>query len=106
MPSLNWRDILANRDRRQFPEVVVPLESAPLKPKNDIHDSDNTQDAASLQEKGATAGHGHMTLTLEVLRAEILAETASSGHNTAYDRKFETHSPTTQSIWRQIGGSL
>lgn len=72
----------------------MPLESTSLKPKNDANDSDITQDAASVQENGATAGHGHTTLTLEVLRAEILAETSASGHNTAYDRKFEMPSAT------------
>ncbi|KAJ5672737.1 hypothetical protein N7507_001864 [Penicillium longicatenatum] len=98
MLSTNWRDILANRDRRQFPEVVVPLENAPLQNKTDANDSDTTQDAASLQEKGATAGHGHTTLTLEVLRAEILAETAASGHNTAYDRKAKVINRAIQDI--------
>jgi hypothetical protein len=82
--------------------VVVPLESAPLQNKTDANDSDTTQDAASLQEKGATAGHGHTTLTLEVLRAEILAETAASGHNTAYDRKFKMLSTSIRSMQQQF----
>ncbi|KAJ5948974.1 hypothetical protein N7454_002281 [Penicillium verhagenii] len=98
MPSTNWRNILANRDRRQFPEVVVPLERAPLKSRNDANDSDNTQDAASVQEKGASAGYGQTTLTLEVLRAEILSETAASGHNTAYDRKAKVINRAIQDI--------
>lgn len=83
----------------------MPLENASLKPRNDANDSDNTQDAASIQEKGATAGYGQTTLTLEVLRAEILAETAASGHNTAYDRKFKFDS-TIHPIRQQISGSL
>lgn len=84
----------------------MPLESAPLNTRIDANDSDNTQDAASIQEKGATAGHGQTTLTLEVLRAEILAETAASGHNTAYDRKFEMLDSTIHPIRQQNGGSL
>jgi hypothetical protein len=83
----NWKDLLSNRERRGFPEVVVPLAhgSAPLRPKDE---SDCSPDRASLQEKGASGAHSGTTLTLEALRAEVEDGIAATGHDTVYDRMF------------------
>lgn len=82
----NWKDLFTNKDRRGFPEVVVPLAqgSAPQRPKDE---SDSSPDRASLQEKGASGARG-TTLTLEALRAEIEDDIAATGHDTVYDRMF------------------
>lgn len=95
----NWKDLIANRDRRQFPEVVVPLASDPTPhdpaisyAKNKDHPTDgsasNTSlDRGSLQEKGVVGAPTITTkLTLEALRAEVEADLVSSSHDSAYDR--------------------
>jgi hypothetical protein len=86
----NWKDLLANRERRQFPEVVVPLAhgSAPKTDDSQNNDSSSGIDRASLQEKGAASASAGSTLTLEALRAEVEADISASGHDTAYDRTF------------------
>jgi hypothetical protein len=83
----NWKELLINKDRRGFPEVVVPLTqgSAPLRPKDE---SDGSLDRASLQEKGVSGVHSGTTLTIEALRAEVEDSIAATGHDTAYDRTF------------------
>ena len=99
MGSWSWRDLLTNRDRHQFPEVVVPLANAPA-PKNPTTDpyaekksdseadSNHTHDRASSQEKGVASSPPppYSELTLDALRAEVEADVSSSGHDTAYDR--------------------
>lgn len=94
----NWKDLFANRERRQFPEVVVPLASDPTPrdpntshAKNKDHPTDtgsNTSlDHGSVQEKGVVGTPTITTkLTLETLRAEVEADVGSSGHDSAYDR--------------------
>jgi hypothetical protein len=85
----NWKDLFANRERRQFPEVVVPLAhgSAP----KDAYPSDNSNsglDRSSSQEKGTAGSYSGGPLTLEALRVEVEADIGASGHNTVYDRMF------------------
>lgn len=89
----NWKDLLANRERRQFPEVVVPLAHGSAPKPDDSQDNDSnsglsTLDRASSQEKGAAGSRATSTLTLEALRAEVEADINASGHDTAYDRMF------------------
>lgn len=95
----NWKDLFTNRERRPFPEVVVPLarsqseKSAQDANVNDNVPSDNSLDRASVQEKGAGVVPKSTELTLESLRAEIEAEieAAGSGHDTAYDRTLNRY---------------
>jgi hypothetical protein len=86
----NWKDLFANRERREFPEVVVPLAHGSPPKINDNKDSDSGSgnDRASLQEKGTVSASAGSTLTLEALRAEVEADIIASGHDTAYDRTF------------------
>lgn len=89
MYNWNWKDLLTNRERRGFPEVVVPLARASPETKHDESTGSNSSlDRASVQEKGASALTTGSTLTLEALRAEVEADVVSSGHDTAYDRMF------------------
>lgn len=85
---VNWKDLFANRERRHFPEVVVPLAqgSAPKSKEADVSNSSDSLDRASLQENGATGPNPGTTLTLEALRAEVEADISTSGHDSAYDR--------------------
>lgn len=88
MLDFNFKDLIQNRERRQFPEVVVPLESTPAPTKDD-----SSLDRASSQENGSGAGpEKRSTLTLEALREEIDSSIAASGHDTIYDRTSTTSS--------------
>jgi hypothetical protein len=86
----NWKELLANRERRQFPEVVVPLAHGSAPKINDSQDNDSSSglDRTSSQEKGTAGTRVSSTLTLEALRAEVEADINASGHDTAYDRTF------------------
>ncbi|KAJ6120418.1 hypothetical protein N7523_004698 [Penicillium sp. IBT 18751x] len=93
----NWKELFTNKDRRGFPEVVVPLAqgSAPQRPKDE---SDCSPDRASLQEKGVSGTHSGTTLTLEALRAEVEEGIAATGHDSAYDRKAKVINRAIQDI--------
>lgn len=86
MPNL--KEFFSNKERGQFPEVVVPLArgSATTKDAQDA-DSSSGLDQPASDEKNAGAQTSN-TLTLEALRAEIEADIVASGHDTAYDRTF------------------
>jgi hypothetical protein len=89
MLDFNFKDLIKNRERREFPEVVVPLESAPAPTKDDGFNT--SLDRASSQENGSGAGpQKRSTLTLEALREEIDSSISASGHNTVYDRMFNS----------------
>ncbi|KAJ5155268.1 hypothetical protein N7492_008071 [Penicillium capsulatum] len=108
----NWKDLFANRDRRQFPEVVVPLASdaTPRDANADSHakskdvpadgsGSNTSLDRGSLQEKNVIGSPTTTTkLTLETLRAEVEADVVASGHNTVYDRKAKVINRAVQDI--------
>ncbi|KAJ5232904.1 hypothetical protein N7468_005860 [Penicillium chermesinum] len=97
---VSWKGLFVNRERRSFPEVVVPLAQgcAPkTKDTLEIGTSDST-DRASLQENGVSGSNVGTILTLEALRAEIEADLASSGHDTAYDRKAKVINRAVQDI--------
>ncbi|CAI7573430.1 unnamed protein product [Penicillium pancosmium] len=97
MLDFNFKDLIKNRERRQFPEVVVPLESAPAPTKDD--GSNTSLDRASSQENGSGAGpEKRSTLTLEALREEIDSSISASGHNTVYDRKAKVINRAIQDI--------
>ena len=95
MFDLNWKDLFTNRDRRGFPEVVVPLASgsAPKIQEATISGSNSSLDRVSLQEKGTSGAHAGTTLTLEALRAEVESDIAASGHDTVYDRMYTRREP-------------
>lgn len=104
----NWKDLFTNRDRRLFPEVVVPLSHEPVNSKantsgeSDIeskdlqlglgpkssHDRDQLQDSLQLQEKGIANVPTTSKLTFEALRAEVETAVVVSGHDNLYDRMF------------------
>ncbi|KAJ5856244.1 uncharacterized protein N7529_010188 [Penicillium soppii] len=96
----NWKDLFANRERRSFPEVVVPLAHGSPPKANDNQDDDSNSglDRASSQEKGAAGTRAGSTLTLEALRAEVEADIHASGHDTAYDRKAKVINRAVQDI--------
>lgn len=85
----NWKEFFSNRERGQFPEVVIPLARGSATKTDDSQDNDSNSglEKASSQEKGA-GSETTCTLTLEALRAEIEADITASGHDTAYDRTF------------------
>ncbi|KAE8147553.1 MFS general substrate transporter [Aspergillus avenaceus] len=91
------------KDRTGFPEVVVPLADAPTPPNaekmsgSDVESNANSLDKASSQEKGAYVPQGDV-LTLEGLRAEVESALASSGHDSAYDRKAKIINRAIQDI--------
>lgn len=95
MFDLDWKDLFTNRDRRVFPEVVVPLASgtAPKIQEATISGSNSSLDRVSLQEKGTSGAHAGTTLTLEALRAEVESDIAASGHDTVYDRMYTRREP-------------
>lgn len=95
----NWKDLFSSTDRRQYPEVVVPLEysHAPeaqqpspvpdAEKKPDADDTSNTSvDRASSQEKGIASAPGYSSSALEVLRGKIESEVSVSGQDSVYDR--------------------
>lgn len=86
----NWKELFSNRERGQFPEVVVPFAHGSAPKPNDSQDNDSSSglDRVSSQEKGAAGTHASSTLTLEALRSEVEADITASGHDTAYDRTF------------------
>lgn len=103
MANWTWKDLLTNRDRRQFPEVVVPLADAPAPEKPISHpyaekkavsddDSNSSLDRASSQEKGTVLPTSYTTLTLEALRAHVESDIAASGHDSVYDRTLSISS--------------
>ncbi|KAJ5723946.1 hypothetical protein N7488_001981 [Penicillium malachiteum] len=85
------------KDRQNFPGVVIPLSDAPVYPngvpsmdeKVDDSDANKSLDRAPSTENGSagslpdTSSH----LTIEIIRAEVDAEMASSGLDSVYDRK-------------------
>ncbi|KAJ5101989.1 hypothetical protein NUU61_004211 [Penicillium alfredii] len=94
----NWKDLFTNRDRRFFPEVVVPLARDPLsvtmetseksgKDPLDGSGSNSSLNHGSIQEKGVASVPAITTLTYETLRAEVESGIVASGHDTIYDRK-------------------
>lgn len=100
MFDFNWRDLIANRNRRQFPEVVVPLahshapdssspESDTEKKPVEDDQSNSSLERASVQEKGtATVPVYSTSLTLEELRSQVDNEVSVTGHDSPYDRMF------------------
>ncbi|KAJ5676222.1 hypothetical protein N7462_009119 [Penicillium macrosclerotiorum] len=96
MPDWNWKDLFTNRDRRGFPEVVVPLSRGSVAESKD--GSSTSLDMASNQEKGASGPLPDGVLTLEALRAEIEADMVASGHDTVYDRKAKVINRAVQDI--------
>ena len=99
-PKLSWKDIFTNRDRRQFPEVVVPLPdsraphnlpipepNADAEKKPDADDTSNASiDKASSQENGVGAPPPYTSSSMEALRAQVDSEISISGHDSVYDR--------------------
>lgn len=86
-------------DRDSYPEVVIPLARAPSMPKaspddeklpgpdEKIHDRKSLDKSSSSEENGA-APVQYGELTLESLRAEVEADSATSGQDSSYDRMF------------------
>ncbi|KAL2842620.1 major facilitator superfamily domain-containing protein [Aspergillus pseudodeflectus] len=83
----NWKDLLTNRDRDFYPEVVVPLARDSTSAVNEA------KNEANAQEKGVAGA-----LTLESLRAEIEAGVVVSGHDSVYDRKAKIINRAIQDI--------
>ncbi|KAJ5212249.1 MFS general substrate transporter [Penicillium cinerascens] len=98
------------RERQNFPGVVIPLSEAPLrsrstsdseKEKKDdsFIDHSKSLDRAPSSETGSAGSIPESShLTIEVLRAEIDAEAASSGQDSMYDRKAKVINRAIQDI--------
>lgn len=102
------------KDRQNYPGVVIPLSSAPVrshtnadpeKKKDDPStDGPKTLDRAPSSENGSAGSLPDSgPLTLEALRTEIEAETSTSGHDSVYDRMsspwFQSRSIYTLTPW-------
>jgi hypothetical protein len=85
------------KDRQNFPGVVIPLSEAPAYPngapppekeeKVDGSVASKSLERASSSENGSAGSLPDTSyLTIELLRAEIDAETSTSGHDSLYDR--------------------
>ncbi|KAL4916785.1 major facilitator superfamily domain-containing protein [Aspergillus aurantiobrunneus] len=109
----NWKDLFTNRERRFFPEVVVPLprDSSSQTPASPIGSKDrkpedpidgtgskSSLDRGELQEKGVAGVRPPTELTLEALRAEVEAGVVASGHDSVYDRKAKIINRAIQDI--------
>ncbi|KAB8259021.1 major facilitator superfamily domain-containing protein [Aspergillus pseudonomiae] len=92
-----------------FPDVVVPLGSAPAHshPNPALHTkdsgpdekSDARSDKAPSEENGvATSLSDNAHLTIESLRAEVESDIVASGHDSAYDRKAKVINRAIQDI--------
>ncbi|KAJ5748806.1 uncharacterized protein N7511_010502 [Penicillium nucicola] len=95
----NWTKLFSNSERRQFPEVVVPLAHGSA--TKDAYTNDNSNsglDRSSSQEKGVAGSVATGELTLEALRAEIMADIEATGHDTVYDRKAKIINRAIQDI--------
>lgn len=84
------------KDRQNFPGIVIPLADAPAhhgSGGSDVDEKkgsvdDKSLDRASSSENGAASSSQSETshLTIEALRAEVEADVATAGHDSAYDR--------------------
>lgn len=86
------------RERQNFPGVVIPLSEAPLRshvtagPEKENKDDSSIDQPKSLDRapSAENGSAGSLTetshLTIEALRAEIDAETSTSGLDSMYDR--------------------
>ncbi|KAJ5112254.1 hypothetical protein N7532_000299 [Penicillium argentinense] len=98
MVDFNFKDLFSNKQRRAFPEVVVPLASSNATTTKD-DGSNSSLDRASSQENGCSAGPvRRSSLTLEALREEVDSSIAASGHDTIYDRKAKVINRAIQDI--------
>ncbi|KAF5856000.1 hypothetical protein ETB97_008036 [Aspergillus alliaceus] len=97
------------RHDHDFPGVVVPLGSAPAHSHPNLaidekklgpdEKTDDRSDRAPSEENGvATSLPDNAHLTLETLRAEVETDVASSGHDSAYDRKAKVINRAVQDI--------
>ncbi|KAF7587622.1 hypothetical protein BBP40_006986 [Aspergillus hancockii] len=97
------------RHDHDIPGVVVPLGSAPAHshPGSSIDEkkfgpdekTDDRSDRAPSEENGvASSLPDNSHLTLETLRAEVDSDVASSGHDSAYDRKAKVINRAVQDI--------
>lgn len=85
------------KDRQNYPGVVIPLSSAPRHSlaNADLEKDDSSTDGPKALDRAASSENGSAgslsessLLTIEILRAEIEAETSTSGHDSVYDRMF------------------
>ncbi|PYH66438.1 uncharacterized protein BO88DRAFT_118849 [Aspergillus vadensis CBS 113365] len=96
------------KNDHDFPGVVVPLSEAPPhhKPNPELEKTDRPDektdnrslDRAPSSEAGVGSVHNYNTLTIEALRAEVEADVATSGKDTAYDRKAKLINRAIQDI--------
>lgn len=94
------------KDRQNFPGVVIPLSEAPAYPngapaseteeKFDASEASKSLDRASSSENGSAGSLPDTShLTIELLRAEIDAESSTSGQDSIYDRMCSILVPDT-----------
>jgi hypothetical protein len=97
-------------DQTTFHGVVIPISSAPSharpespapekKANENVKPDDSSLDKAPSQENGSAASITERShLTIESLRAEIESDVATSGHDSAYDRKSKVINRAIQDI--------
>ncbi|EGE84253.1 hypothetical protein BDDG_07198 [Blastomyces dermatitidis ATCC 18188] len=91
---------LKNNDLSSFPGVVVPLAQAQHKnPASPTNSGDGKSD--NVAEKGSSSSlsdQQYSGLTLDAIRAEVESDVATSGSDTAYDRKSKVINLAVQDI--------
>lgn len=96
-------------DVEDFPDVYIPLAQATRHPsvvaenkrRSSVATANSDHTAVNKEaniEKTKETGSDDETFTLEQLRAEIDADIASSGHDSAYDRKAKVINKAIQDI--------
>ncbi|KAI7548969.1 MFS general substrate transporter [Hortaea werneckii] len=91
MTFAKFMNPFATHDVSEFPGVHVPLAGSRRDPStapDDKKDNEKPEDSPS-DDASSQASQQAGVLTLESLKAEIDAEVAMSGHDTAYDRKSQ-----------------
>jgi len=83
MPRLIFSNPFKKHDASEFPGVVIPLEEANRRAS--IGSKEKHDDASRASSDGVQSGGAR---TIESLRAEIDADIAAGGHDTAYDREL------------------
>ncbi|KAK2738162.1 hypothetical protein FQN55_000782 [Onygenales sp. PD_40] len=96
MPSF-FVNPFQNNDQDQFPGVLVPLSDARRPSVPDASKVEKT-DAAEKGSASSQSDQQYSAMTMEALRAEVESEIASSGHDTAYDRKSKIINLAVQDI--------
>ena len=82
MPRTWLQNPFKTHDVSDFPGVYVPMANVPR------HQSAASGKVKEDESDSASTSTAEPVLTIETLRAEVEADLAAGGHDTAYDRRF------------------